>query len=242
MRIINFIVCLAVIGGCKNKEHDAAVMKPESTMTIADNTQNHVQAGDNDIKDISKQEVESLEFKSKFLEIVEEKGIQLDIKYATKDNFTKQKIYDCPKCYLRPEVKRKLMDANRYLQEKYRYSLKIFDCYRPKPYQQRLWDVVPNPSYVTPPHKGSMHSRGSAVDLTIIDSLGHELDMGTAYDFFGKEAHFDYKDHDAKVLKNRALLRKVMENYGFEGIRTEWWHFSFGSGSYNLEGDLWSCP
>lgn len=76
------------------------------------------------------------------------------------------------------------MKINNELKEKYGYSIKVFDCFRPKPYQQRLWDIVPDPDYVTPPNKGSMHSRGLAVDLTIADKNGVDLDMGTAYDFW----------------------------------------------------------
>ncbi|MCB9310096.1 MAG: M15 family metallopeptidase [Lewinellaceae bacterium] len=190
-------------------------------------------------KEIEKTGINSVS--TEFDEIIEEYGIQLDIRYATKNNFTKQQIYSCGKCFLRPDVKKKLYLANQYLREKYQYSLKLFDCYRPQPYQQKLWDVVPNPSYVTPPHKGSMHSRGSAVDLTIVDADGEELDMGTPYDFFGEEAHIDYTNLKPNVLKNRALLKKVMENYGFSAIRTEWWHFSFVAGNFALDSWVWPC-
>ncbi len=121
-------------------------------------------------------------------------------------------------------------------------GLKMFDCYRPRPYQQRLWDKVPNPDYVTPPAKGSMHSRGAAVDLTIVDAQGKELDMGTPYDFFGKEAHYDYTQLPAAVLANRRLLRQTMEAVGFRGIRTEWWHFSYQGKNYELSDYVWPCP
>jgi zinc D-Ala-D-Ala dipeptidase len=167
-------------------------------------------------------------------------GIVLDIKYATHDNFTKKVIYDCPACYLRPEAAIALKKIHNELKEKLGYGIKVFDCFRPKPYQQRLWDIVPNPDYVTPPSKGSMHSRGLAVDLTIIDKNGKELAMGTPYDFFGKEAHTDYLGHNTEVNKNRALLTSIMEKYGFKGIRTEWWHFSYTAG-YPLDEWVWDC-
>ncbi len=167
--------------------------------------------------------------------------IRLDIRYATTDNFTKAKIYDCPECLLRPAAAKALVKVHRSLQEQGYGGLKMFDCYRPRPYQQRLWDKVPNPDYVTPPAKGSMHSRGAAVDLTIVDKNGKELDMGTAYDFFGKEAHYDYTKLPQKVLDNRKLLRTVMETAGFEGIRTEWWHFSYRTGKFELSDYLWPC-
>jgi len=165
----------------------------------------------------------------------------LDIRYATANNFTGEPIYDCAACLLRPEAAKALVKAHRALQAKGYGGLKLFDCYRPRPYQQRLWDKVPNPNYVTPPAKGSMHSRGLAVDLTIVDKIGNELDMGTAYDFFGKQAHTDYLQLPAAVLKNRQLLQKVMEEAGFGGIRTEWWHFSYRKANYPLSDYLWNC-
>jgi zinc D-Ala-D-Ala dipeptidase len=162
------------------------------------------------------------------------------MRYATTNNFTKKKIYDCGKCYMRPEAAKALVKVHNELESKLGYGLKVFDCFRPRPYQQRLWDIVPNPDYVTPPNKGSMHSRGLAVDLTIVDQNGKELDMGTEFDFFGKEAHTDYKGHSDIINKNRALLTSTMAKYGFKGIRTEWWHFSYNA-SYPLDEWLWEC-
>jgi D-alanyl-D-alanine dipeptidase len=167
-------------------------------------------------------------------------GIQLDIRYATPNNFTKSTIYDCPKCLLRPEAAEAIVKAQKQLKAK-GLSLKMFDCYRPRPYQQQLWDKVPNPNYVTPPAKGSMHSRGAAVDLTIVDGNGKELNMGTEYDFFGVEAHTDNLNLPAEVLKNRRLLRETMESVGFKGIRTEWWHFSYQAKKYPLSDYVWPC-
>lgn len=117
----------------------------------------------------------------------------------------------------------------------------MFDCYRPRPYQQRLWDKKSDPNYVTPPAQGSMHSRGAAVDLTLVDAKGVELDMGTPYDFFGEKAHTDYTKLPAKVLENRRLLREAMEAAGFKGIRTEWWHFSYRLKQYPLSDYVWPC-
>lgn len=168
-------------------------------------------------------------------------SITLDIRYATTDNFTHSKIYDCPRCLLRPEAAEAIIKANKALKPR-GLTLKMFDCYRPRPYQQRLWDKVPNPNYVTPPTKGSMHSRGAAVDLTIVNAKGQELDMGTPYDFFGEEAHTDYTRLSAQVLENRNLLRKTLEAVGFKGIRTEWWHFSYQKRNYPLSDYLWPCP
>lgn len=167
-------------------------------------------------------------------------GIVFDIRYATKNNFTKSKIYDCPACLLRPEVAEALVKVQKKLQAK-GLGLIMYDCYRPKPYQQRLWDKKPDPNYVTPPSKGSMHSRGAAVDLSIVDKNGKLLDMGTEYDYFGPEAHYDYTKLPEQVLKNRKLLRETMVAAGFQGIRTEWWHFSYKGRSYALSDYVWKC-
>jgi D-alanyl-D-alanine dipeptidase len=167
-------------------------------------------------------------------------NLLLDIRYATPNNFTGTKIYDCPRCLLRPEAAEAIAQAQQQLANK-GYQFKMFDCYRPKAYQQRLWDKVPNPDYVTPPNKGSMHSRGAAVDLTLTDLLGNELDMGTPYDFFGVEAHTDFLKLPEQVLKNRKLLKETMESVGFSGIRTEWWHFSYQGKPFPLDDYLWPC-
>lgn len=175
-----------------------------------------------------------------FKEITSENGILLDIKYATKDNFTKKVIYPCGRCYLRPGVAKKIEAAHQWLKNEHNKGLKMFDCYRPRPAQQRLWDVVPDPDYVTPPAKGSMHNRGLAVDLTLVDQNGKELNMGTPYDFFGKEAHTDNTSLPAAVLENRRLLKQAMIAQGFSGIRTEWWHFSIND-SAPLSDWEWPC-
>lgn len=180
--------------------------------------------------------------KDSFVKVIAlDSSIGLDIRYATAQNFTGVRIYDCAECLLRPEAAQALVRVHQGLRAKGYGGLKLFDCYRPRPYQQRLWDKVPNPNYVTPPSKGSMHSRGLAVDLTIVDQHGNELDMGTSYDFFGKEAHSDYLNHSPKVLSNRKLLRNAMEEAGFGGIRTEWWHFSYRKSNYPLSDYLWEC-
>jgi D-alanyl-D-alanine dipeptidase len=177
-----------------------------------------------------------------FMEITEDtSGIILDIKYATTDNFTGKKIYDCGRCFMEKKAAEKIMAVNRDLNSRYGFGIKIFDCYRPSPFQQRLWDIVPNPDYVAPPHKGSVHSRGQAIDLTIIDRNGKELDMGTPFDFFGEEAHTDYTALKDEVLKNRRLLTKMMELHGYRGIRTEWWHFSTKEVTEPLHEWTWSC-
>jgi D-alanyl-D-alanine dipeptidase len=179
--------------------------------------------------------------KGDWVELSEEDGFMIEIKYATKDNFTHKVIYDCEACFLRPEVARALIEARKEIREKYGYGIKLLDCYRPGPFQQRLWDIKPDEDYVAHPTKGSMHSRGTAVDLTLVDEQGNELDMGTPFDYFGEEAHQDYKGHSDAVNRHRYILRSTMKKYGLEQIRTEWWHYSYRSRSYPLEDWVWEC-
>ena len=167
--------------------------------------------------------------------------IQTDLRYATTNNFVKEVMYECGRCYFRTEVAQALVKVHQDLKKQGYGGLKMFDCYRPRSVQYQLWKKVPNPQYVADPAKGSMHNRGSAVDLTVVDKNGNELNMGTEYDFFGEEAHYDYLKHPQEVIKNRQMLRAAMKKQGFNGIRTEWWHFSYTRKSYNLSDFKWKC-
>ena len=166
--------------------------------------------------------------------------IIIDLKYASDSNFVGEQMYACARAFLRPKAALALGKVQTELKQA-GLNLKILDAYRPRPVQQRLWDKVPDRRYVTPPAKGSMHNRGAAVDLTLTDATGNELDMGTPYDFFGKEAWYTYRNHPQNVLDNRKLLRETMERHGFRGIRTEWWHFSFSGARAGLSDWEWLC-
>lgn len=152
----------------------------------------------------------------------------------------KQKIYDCPACYLRNASAQALLKVAAELKTQ-GYGIKLFDCYRPSPFQYRLWKIKPDSRYVMPPWKGSMHSRGAAVDMTLTDAQGKELDMGTEFDYFGEKAYQTYTNLPKEVLKNRALLRNTMVKHGFVITRTEWWHYHYGKGKYNLAAWTWKC-
>jgi len=167
-------------------------------------------------------------------------SVILDIRYAQSNNFVKKKMYKCGRCFVKPHIAEKLKNVNSDLLKK-GYKLKLFDCYRPKPVQEELWKIMPDEDYVAAPWKGSMHNRGIAVDLTIVDNQGHELDMGTPYDFFGKEAHLTYTNLPENVLKNRNLLKETMEKFGFQSIKTEWWHYSDSSKSEAISDWQWNC-
>ena len=166
--------------------------------------------------------------------------IQLDLRYASDNNFVKQKMYDCPRCFFRPAVAKALVKAHKTLKKK-GLGLKMYDCYRPRPIQWKLWNKVPDPRYVADPRKGSMHNRGMAADLTIVDGEGKELDMGTDFDFFGKEAYHAYTGHSKLVLNNRKLLLNTMATVGMKYTTTEWWHYSYTPKSFPIADWVWEC-
>ncbi len=151
-------------------------------------------------------------------------SIILDIRYATPNNFLHRAVYPQARCFLVKEAALKLNEVQKELQS-IGLGLKIFDGYRPLSVQKKMWEIMPNPSYVANPKHGSRHNRGSAVDLTLVDSSGHELEMPTGFDDFTPRAHHDYMKLPAKVRINRWILRTVMEKHGFKPIRTEWWHY-----------------
>lgn len=91
-----------------------------------------------------------------------------------------------------------------------------------------MWDKVQDERYVSNPaqNKGR-HTRGTAVDATLVDEQGFELEMPSTFDDFTEKAHSDYRCASQAALKNRALFHQIMEKRGFEPFPTEWWHFDF---------------
>lgn len=167
-------------------------------------------------------------------------SIVVDLKYSGCDNFLFLDMYgDMDKCYLQPDVAAKLKKAQELLREKYPYySLIVFDGVRPRSVQFRMWDTIKLPifertKYVSNPLNGSVHNYGAAVDLSIIDQNGIELDMGTPYDYFGELAYpreekrlIEEGKLSYKQFLNREILREAMTGAGFASITTEWWHFN----------------
>ncbi len=150
----------------------------------------------------------------------------LDIRYATENNFTKRVLYPAAKAKLRRAAAESLASVQHELKELH-CGLKIYDGYRPLSIQWKLWEIVPNEDFVANPKKGSKHNRGAAVDLTIVDSLGNEIEMPTGYDDFTEKASHEYNNLSAMALKNRAFLKDVMMRHGFKPIKSEWWHYDF---------------
>jgi D-alanyl-D-alanine dipeptidase len=150
--------------------------------------------------------------------------IQIDLKYATTDNFTGQIIYNFQCCLLRKEAAIQLREAQAEL-ESMGLGLKIWDGFRPTAAQWKFWELVPDERYVSDPRKGGRHTRGTAVDLTLITNEGQELPMPSGFDDFSEKAHHNYMGASEEAIKNRELLRQVMERHDFSGLATEWWHF-----------------
>lgn len=164
--------------------------------------------------------------------------VRLDIKYATVDNFTKRRLYPVARCLLRPAVARQLRVAQDLLDaQRPGMRLLLKDCYRPLTIQRALYQSVAqgaNRKYVANPRRagGAVHTYGAAVDLTLLDAHGHEVDMGSAYDYFGPLAEprqaaacLAAGKLGAQHIANRRLLSRIMQAAGFVPISREWWHF-----------------
>ena len=150
--------------------------------------------------------------------------VLIDLIYASADNFTGQVIYEHPLCFLHPQAEaclRKAVVAARELG----LRLKVLDAFRPQEAQEALWAVAPLPGYIADPAKGSNHTRGVAIDLTLVDADGKELDMGTAVDTMTAASHHFHAGHSAAVQVNRARLLTLMLEAGFVHYPHEWWHY-----------------
>lgn len=155
-------------------------------------------------------------------------GIVLDVRYATTNNFTKEKIYDLPKAYARKPVAIALKKAQEEF-NKLGYGIKVYDGYRPYSATVKFYEVMKGDTmYVASPYKGSKHNRGCALDLTIVDlKTKEELKMPTEWDTASKESWADAPVSDPVVAKNRNTLISIMEKNGFKVYSAEWWHFDF---------------
>jgi D-alanyl-D-alanine dipeptidase len=153
-------------------------------------------------------------------------NIRIDLKYATTDNFTGQVVYNFDCCLLLKEAALRLRDVQAEL-ETVGLGLKVWDGFRPMAAQWKFWELVPDERYVSDPRKGGRHTRGTAVDLTLITKDGQELVMPSEFDDFSEKAHKDYMGASDEAIKNRVFLKEIMERHGFTGLRTEWWHFDF---------------
>lgn len=165
-------------------------------------------------------------------------GVSIDMKYATVDNFTGQPVYKRSACFLHPEAADKLKKAAAIAAAQ-GFNIRIFDAYRPTEVQQILWNHTPDPDFLAPPERGSAHSRGIAVDITLIDADGNDLDMGTAFDAFTPLSYHGDLTISAAAQRNRLLLLGIMTAAGWDCYLKEWWHYQlFNSRNYPLLSDV----
>ncbi len=167
-----------------------------------------------------------------------ELGIDVDLKYASIDNFTNSIILKSEACFIHKVAFEHLILAIN-IAKKIGLRLKVFDAYRPVYVQKKLWECLPDPSFIVPPERGSPHSRGVAVDLTLVDLKGNELDMGTGFDEFSKLSYHGNLNISESSYKNRMLLLGIMTDAGWDFFRNEWWHYQlFNSKSYPIIQDI----
>lgn len=161
-------------------------------------------------------------------------SVLVELRYATQDNFMKKQVYpQGARCLLLERTIKRLDRAARALDSQ-GFRLKLYDCYRPQSVQVELWKLQPRPGYVMDPRKGSNHSRGTAVDLTLVTRSGEPVEMPSGYDVFAKAAHHRYEGGSAKARANRDTLRGAMVQAGFKPNPMEWWHYELL--------DAWSSP
>lgn len=167
--------------------------------------------------------------------------VTLDIAYATARNITGQAVYRRPACYLHPDAAEKLERAIA-LARPLGFTLKIFDAYRPTEAQWALWNAKPDPEFLADPRRGSPHSRGVAIDLTLLAD-GAELDMGTPFDAFTPLSHHGRTDISPAAQRNRLVLLGLMTAAGWDFYRNEWWHYQlFDARRYPLFDDGQGAP
>jgi len=164
-------------------------------------------------------------------------GVLLDLAYATPDNFTGRPVYRRAVCYLHADADRHLRRAAG-LAAPLGYRLKVFDGFRPSEAQWVLWNHTPDPEFLADPRRGSPHSRGVAVDLTLVDDAGRPLDMGTPFDAFTSLSHHANTEVSPTAQRNRLLLLGLMSAAGWDFYSKEWWHYQlFDSRRYPVLSD-----
>ena len=167
-------------------------------------------------------------------------GIAVDLRYATPDNFVGRDLYSPIDCaWLHRDAAVALEKAVAWLGERRPdHHLLVLDALRPQRVQQQLWDALQGTEllgYIAEPSRGSIHSFGMALDITIVGPDGQELDMGTGFDDLSERSHpslevvlLEKGEITEEQVGHRRLLRDAMFQAGFFGINSEWWHFDCG--------------
>ena len=170
---------------------------------------------------ISTLSVESSKDKSVLIDIRKfNPNIILDIRYATTNNFTGNLVYPVATCFVHKKVAEKLNDIQKEL-ENINLGLKIWDGFRPISAQQKFWDICPDERYVSKPKKAVWHTRGTAVDVTLVNTNGKELPIPSHFDNFSEKAH-RHNCQIPDIAKNEKFLESIVVKHGFIPSPTEW--------------------
>ena len=160
--------------------------------------------------------------------------VELALAYAAPGNLTGKAIYRHSACWLHPDAAAALTRAIALAGE-LDLKFRIFDAYRPVEAQWALWRHNPDPDFLADPRRGSPHSRGVAIDLTLIDEAGNALEMGTPFDAFTPLSHHGSTEIPVAAQQNRLILLGLMTQAGWDFYRNEWWHYQlFKSRDYPL--------
>ncbi len=158
-----------------------------------------------------------------------DRTLRLDIRYATKNNFTGRAVYPEARAFLQRPAAEALVRVSRALRKK-GFGLVVFDGYRPWHVTKLFWDLTPEDKkqFVADPSKGSRHNRGCAVDLTLYDlRTGRQVSMPGEYDEMSERSHINYAGGTPEQRRLRDLLRAAMEAEGFAPYEPEWWHYDY---------------
>ena len=183
--------------------------------------------------------------------------IAIDLRYSTpnhsflnipnKGNILLPKFYTCNETLVLLKLANALKLAQDYLRTVTLHNnkeypkgigIKIWDGYRPRAIQYLFFEIYPNPTYIADPASGSMHNRGGAIDVTLIDlSTGEELEMPTLFDDFSEAASLSYTNLTQEVINNRDLLKYAMSTVAhLNTYSAEWWHYNLSdASSYPLQ-------
>jgi D-alanyl-D-alanine dipeptidase len=197
------------------------------------------------------QSIEFLEKEKVFLKkhdlvkIIHDEKILVDyVPYATNDNFCHQQLYSHPFIYAHQDAFENLQKASKFADEK-GFKLRILDAYRPFEVQAFMADKFPEHvenGYVSHPNEGvATHVRGIAIDLTLVDKNGKDLDMGTDFDDMSELSHHGSKALNEKnkiAEKNRQILVEIMQKSGFEIYENEWWHYNLKIFKFDEKGEI----
>ena len=151
--------------------------------------------------------------------------IVVELKYATEDNFTHHRVYDFDEVYARWGTVKKLQKVQEILKN-HGMKLKVWDAFRPVAAQFKFWEIMPDDRFIADPNRGfSCHSRGSAVDVTLVYADGRDAEMPSEFDDFSDASNRDYSKCSLQTAKNAELLENIMRENGFDPYFDEWWHF-----------------